>query len=212
MRADDAALQAVADRLAGQDLDVARERVVGLVAVHVHQETAVGGDPTETLDGGRPVRHRPLEVRNATDDVDAEVERRREPRLADRGAQEAVLRERDELQIDLSLDEPADLEQRLHRPQRWIADVHVTADREGAARHGPAAQLERARADLVVGERRLELAPQLDPLEEGTRAVHAGAPVGEGRVHVKVRVHEWWRREAAASVDGPPRVCHGLMC
>src|SRR5881396_2351052 len=89
VRADDAALQAVADRLAGQDLDVARERVVGLVTVHVHQETAVGGDATETLDGGRPVRHRPLEVRNATDDVDAEVERRREPRLADRGAQEA---------------------------------------------------------------------------------------------------------------------------
>ena len=210
VRADDAALQAMPDRLASEDLDVARERIVRFVTMHVHQQAALGGDTTEPLDRGRAVGHRPLEVRNAADDVDAEVERLREPGFADGRAQEAILGERDQLQIDLALDELAHLEQRLHRAQRRIAHVDVTADRQRATRHGPAAQLERALADLVVGQRRLELAPQLDALQQRAGAVHARPPIGQRRVHVEVRIDERRRDQAAGGIDDPPRLRDGV--
>ena len=62
-------------RLIGQGLDMARHRIVALVAMQVDHQPALGGDLAERRDRSRPVRHRALEMRDAADDVDAEVER-----------------------------------------------------------------------------------------------------------------------------------------
>jgi hypothetical protein len=114
-------------------------RVVALVTVHVHEQTPLPGDPAQVLDRRGAVRHRPLEVRNATHHVDAHVERRRQRALGVGPPQIAVLRERNELQIDLVANQLAHLEQRLHRAQLGIADVDVAANDQRSARDRPSA-------------------------------------------------------------------------
>ena len=47
MRPGNAPLQAVPNSFGGQGFDVAGERIVRLVAVHVHPQTAVGSDAAE---------------------------------------------------------------------------------------------------------------------------------------------------------------------
>ena len=104
MRAGDAAGEAEALRLGGQRLDMARERVVGLVAMHVDHQPALRGDLAERGDAGGAVGHGALEMRDAADDVDAEVERAVEVLRRGRRAVVAVLRKGDELQVDIGRD------------------------------------------------------------------------------------------------------------
>ncbi|MCY1549207.1 hypothetical protein D9M68_853650 [compost metagenome] len=75
MRAVDAALQAEALGLEGQGLDVARERVVAFIAVHVHRQAELGGQLTQQLHAGGAFALRALEVGNAADHVHAHVQR-----------------------------------------------------------------------------------------------------------------------------------------
>ena len=98
VRAGDAAGEAEALGLGGQRLDVARERIVGLVAMQVDQEAALCRDLAEVADRGGTFRHRALEMRDAADHLDAQVERLEQEVARARIAVEAVLRESDELQ------------------------------------------------------------------------------------------------------------------
>ena len=199
-------MEPLADGLPRQHLDVTREGVVALVAVHVHQEMALGRDPTQALDRRGTVGHGPLEMRNATHHVNAHVERRREGAFGLGPAQVAVLGEGDELEIDLVAHQLAHLEQRLDRLQIRVADVDVAANDQRPAGDRPAAQLERPVPDRVVRQRRLQLRPELDALQQGAGAVHARHPVGQRRVHVEVGVDERRRDELALRVDRPLRL------
>ena len=68
VRAGDPALQPEPLRLVGQLLDVARQRIVGLVAMHVDQQAALGRDLAKLGDRTRAVGHGALEMRDAADD------------------------------------------------------------------------------------------------------------------------------------------------
>jgi hypothetical protein len=133
VRAIDAALQAEADGLRGQRLDMAREGIVGFVAMHVDRQAAIGGDAAERFDRfAVPSSNRPLEMRNAPDDVDAHVERAVERIDRARRAIVAVLGEGDQLQIDIGRDLLADLEQRLDGQQPGITGVDMAANEQQA--------------------------------------------------------------------------------
>src|SRR3546814_7244320 len=74
MGAGDAALQPQALGLVGEALDVPREGIVALVAVHVHQQAAPGGDFAELPHRFRAVCHGALEMRDAAHHVDPRSE------------------------------------------------------------------------------------------------------------------------------------------
>ena len=131
-------------RLVGQRLDVARQRVVGLVAVDVDQQAALRCDLAERFEAARPVLHRALEMRDAADHVDALVERALEILRSIRRAVVAVLREGDELQVDIGSDLLLHLEQRVDGRQPVVADVDMRADREQPLGDGEVAIAERA--------------------------------------------------------------------
>src|SRR4051812_16142007 len=101
VRARSAALETEADRLRRQRLDMPRRGVVGLVAMEIDEEAALGRDLAERNDGSRAVRRRALEMRNATDDLDAKIERALEIGERPRRAVDALLREGDELQVEI---------------------------------------------------------------------------------------------------------------
>ncbi len=116
-------------------------------------------------------------------------------------AQHAVLRKRDQLQVEIRRDAPLHFEQRLDREQARIADVDVRADREQPVRDGPVAILQRALDSASCVSSRLQFAPQRDAFEQRARRVHARQAVGQRRVHVEVRVDEGRRDERTVRVD-----------
>ena len=80
----------------------------------------VGREAAQRLDRGRAVRRRALEVRDAAHDLDALVER---PLQVLRGSgltQAAVLRERDELEVDERFDAFTDVQERVDPQQTRI--------------------------------------------------------------------------------------------
>ena len=115
MRAGDAARQAEPLRLERERLDVPRQRIVGFVAMHVDPQAALRRDLAQHAHRLRAFGHRALEMRNAADDVDALVERALEVVVRALGAQQAVLRKGDELQVEIRRDALAHLEQRIDR-------------------------------------------------------------------------------------------------
>ena len=148
----DAALQAEALRLVGQRLDVARQRIVGLVAMHVDQQAALGGDLAQHASRSR--RRRPWCARNA-----GCRRRRRRPcrarasgcRARRRRAQQAVLREGDELQVEIGRDALASL-RAAPRPPAGASSQMSTWLRIASRplRHRPVAIAQRALDDRLV--------------------------------------------------------------
>ena len=156
----------------------------------------------EGADGAGALLHGALEVGDAADDVDAQVEGAGEVGEAGRGAEEAVLREGDELEVEVGGDLGADVEQGLDAEEAVVGGVDVAADGEEAHGDGPVAVGERAVADFLDGGDLAELAPEGDAFEEGAGGVDAGEAVGERRVHVEVGVDEGRGDEVAGGVDG----------
>ena len=190
VRAGDAPLQAQPLRMEGQRLDVSRQRVVALVAVHVDAQAALGGQFTEDADALGAVGHRPLEMRDAAHHLDAEVERALQVGQRAGCAQQAVLRKGHELQIEVGRHLALDVQQRLDRQQPLVAHVDVCADREQALGHRPVAVLQRPRHQGLLRELRLEFAPQRDALEQRAAGVDARQAVAQRRIEVEVRVDE----------------------
>ena len=156
VRAGDAPLQAQALRLIGQGFDVARVRVVGFVAVHVHAQAAFGGQLTQKLDAQGPVGHGAFEVWNTAHHIHTPVQRALErvhvllrPGLA---PQYAVLRKRDHLHIHIRCDAAFHFEQRVHGQQARVAHIHVRADGQQAFGHGPVAIRQGAFHQRLLGE------------------------------------------------------------
>ena len=113
-------------------------------------------------------------------------------------AQYAVLREGDQLQVDVGRHALLDLQQRLHRQQAGVAGVDVAADRQQALGDRPVAVGEGAFDDVLGLERGLELAPQLDALQQRAAFVDARLAVGERGVHVEVRIAKGRGEQVAA--------------
>ena len=176
VRAGHAALQPEPLRLEGERLDVARQRVVALVAVHVHAQAALGGELAEHAHALRAVGHGALEVRDAADHVDAQVERALQVGQRGGRAQHAVLREGDELQVEVRLHALAHVQQRLDGEQPVVADVDMRADRQQPLGHRPVAVLQRTLDQRLLRQLRLELAPQRDAFEQRAAGFTRGRP------------------------------------
>ena len=120
--------------LFGQRFDMARCRIVGLVAMEIHPEAARRRDLAERAHRLRAVGCRPLEVGDAADHLDALVESARHGLHVAGPSQIAVLREGDELDVEALLHRLPDVKEGFHADQRGIGDIDVGADRE----QGPA--------------------------------------------------------------------------
>src|SRR4029077_15304763 len=102
---------------------MARHGIVGLVAVHIHHQPAPSRDLAQSKHRRRSIGHGALEMRDAADNVNAKVERALE--LGDRARRPpvAVLRKRNELQIEIGLHATLYLKQGLYCEQPRIAYI-----------------------------------------------------------------------------------------
>jgi hypothetical protein len=110
-----APVKAKPHRFGRQRLNVPGKGVIGLVAVHVYEQSTLRGDFAQFADRRRAVRHRTLEVGNSADDVYAAVERSQQIDARAGIAQKSVLWKCDELQIDVRRHRFPDVEQRIDR-------------------------------------------------------------------------------------------------
>ena len=189
---------------AGQGLDVARVRIVGLVAMQVDHQATLGRELAQLDHRAPAVLHRPLEMRDAADDLDAQVERAEQVLACARRAVEPVLREGHELQRQVGCHLPLDLEQRLDAGQPVVADVDMAADGADPLRHRHVAVGQRPLDHRLDRELRLELVPELDALEQRARAVEPRQAQGQRRVHVEVAVDEGRGDQPAGHVELVP--------
>ncbi len=81
------------------------------------------------------------------------------------------------------------------------------ADRKQPHRDGPVAIGKRSFLHSLMGEQRLQLAPERDAFEQRAGRVDARDAVGERRVHVEMRIDEGRRDEAAGRVHHAARLC-----
>ena len=170
--------------------------------MHVDAQAALGRDVAQHLDRARAVFHRALEMRNAADHVDALVERAVEILCGRLRAEIAVLRKRDELQVDIGRDLLLHVEQRIDRGQAIVADIDMAADREQALGDREIAIAQRALGDGLGRQQRLQFAPQRDAFEQGAGLVQPRQSQRQRRVHVEMNVDEGRRDQQALRVDG----------
>src|SRR6516165_2504487 len=185
---------------------MARQGIVGLVAMHVDGKAARGGDLAELGDRARALGHAALEMRDAAHDIHALVEGTQQV-LPRRGmAEEPVLREGDELEVEEGADLALHLEQGLDREELVVADIHMAADGEAAARDRPAAELMSARLDGLDLKMRLQLRPERDALQQRAALVEPRPAEAQGRIHMEMGIDEGGRHQPAAQIDLPRRL------
>ena len=129
-------------------------------------------------------------MRDAADAVDAELERALEQLLVARVGEDAVLREGRHLDRDQVGHLVADAQQASQRRLVLRRDVGVRADVQRALRGRPADDLLRALVDVVLGQALLQLAPDVDALDQRSGLVEARLAGGERGVEVEVAVDE----------------------
>ena len=166
MRADDAPLQPQTLGFIDERFNVARHRIIRLVAVNVDEEPARCRDLAQLRHAARAIRHRALAMRNAADHIYPQVERAQKVLLGMRVAVEAILRKGHELQVDIGLDALPHLDQRLHAEQSVVAHVHMGADGEQALGDGQVAIAHRPLDHCLMRQDRLQLTPQPDAFEQ----------------------------------------------
>ncbi|MNF96663.1 hypothetical protein D3C84_794590 [compost metagenome] len=100
MAGGDPGAHAAHPRLFGQHLEKARVRVVGLVAMHIHQAASALGQVHEEFDRADALLAGVLEMRNAADHVGAQRHRLFHQRAPIGVGLDAFLGEGDDLQVD----------------------------------------------------------------------------------------------------------------
>ena len=180
---------------------MAAHRVVGFVAMHVDGQAALGGDLAERAYRGAAVVHGAFEMRDTAHDIDTHIERADDIRGAGRRAQEAILRESDQLQVEIGFHALAHLEHRCDRVQVVGRGVDMGTDREKPHGDRPVAIVERTVDHLVHGGDFAQFAPEIDAFEQRSGGVDPGRAIAERCVHVKMRVDERGRNEIAGRVD-----------
>ena len=78
VRGGDPACQSEPQSFAGQRFDVTRKRIVGFIAMHIDQKSALGGQFAQRPNRSRALGHGALEMRDAADHIHAEIAGREE--------------------------------------------------------------------------------------------------------------------------------------
>ena len=172
----DPAGHAAPDRLGRHHLDEAGVVVVGLVAVDVDAQAVLVGQRDRELDRLDAVLAGQLVVRDPADHVRAELDGLAHQLPAAVEAEDPLLRERDELQVDHAAHLLAQVDQRPQRPQLRVAHVDVAADVLHAAGELPAQDLPYPRLHVLVGQvrRPARPTPRCPRTASRTRSAAAG--------------------------------------
>ena len=115
-----------------------------------------------------------------------------------------VLREGDQLQVEIGLHPVAHMQQRLHREQAVVADIDMRAHREQSLGDREVAVAKSALDHRLLGEQGLELAPERDAFEQRAGLVEARETERERGVHVEMRIDEGRGDEVAIRVQHLP--------
>ena len=145
---------------------------------------------------------RRLVVRDAADAVDAEPDRALEPLLITVAPIDAVLRERRDLDRAQLSELVPHTQQAAHHRLVLSGDVGVRADEERALRSRPAHDLGRPVEDVLLGQRRLQLAPDVNAFDQRAALVEPGPSDRQRRVEVQVAVDKRRRHEPPGDIDG----------
>ena len=140
-------------------------------------------------------------MRDAADDVGAQLDGLAHQLLAAVEAEDALLRERDELEVDQAAHLLAQVDQRAQRGQLGVADVDMAAHVLDAAGELPAQHLPDPGLHVLVGEVLDPLGPDRDALEQRAGHVRARLADGQHRVEVDVRLDQRGSDQPAAQVD-----------
>jgi hypothetical protein len=176
--------------------------VVGLVAVDVHLKSVLVGQGHGEPDRLHPVLPGELIVRDAADHVRAQPDGPAHEFLAALEAEDALLRERDKLEVDQAAYLLAQVGQSPQRRQFRIADVDVAADVLYAAGQLPAQDLAYPRLHVLVGEVLHPLSPDRDALEQRPGDIGPGLPDGEDGIQVDVGLDQRGSDQPPAQVNG----------
>ena len=164
-----AATHAASNRLGRHHLDKPRVVVVGFVAMNVNEQAEFFSQVEGELHRLDTVFAGELVVRDAADDVGAELGRLAHKFTAAVERHDAELRKCDQLQIDLPAGLFTNLDQCAKRGQRRVAHVDVTAHVLHAVRQLPAQYLAHAGLHVVRREVFDPLAPDRDAFEQRAR-------------------------------------------
>jgi hypothetical protein len=164
--------------------------IVRLVAVEVDRGAGLPREVEQEVDLLDAVVAGPFVVGDAADDVAAQAHRLAHELLAIREAEDPVLREGDQAQVDDVGHLGLELEEGLERDEVRVADVDVAADEARALGDFPADRLARSGLDVLVGQRGLALGPGLDALDQRAGLVVARLADRQDRIEVDVRVDE----------------------
>ena len=141
-----------------------------------------------------------LEVRDRTGGIGAHLQGVFQQLLTLGIAENAVLRERNDLDVDEILDLFTQLQQSLHGGQLGIVDIHVGTNVLDPVGGLHTDRLVDAVLDLLLGQEGLILFPALDPLEQGAAHIPAGTARGQAGIQMHVRLDDGGQRQLAAAV------------
>ena len=151
------------------------------------------------------VSHASFEVRNATNDINAHIERSLQVfQMLERAvtpSQQAILRESHQLQIKIRRDNALDFEQCLNGQQTRIAYIDMTADRQQSFAHSPIAIRQCTLDQRLLRQQRFKFAPQRNALKQSTRLIDSWQPIAQRGIHMEVRVDKRRADQHALRID-----------
>ena len=201
MAAVDSALKAQTLGFIRQGFNVARQRVIGLVAVHVNQQAALGSQLAQQFDADRTVRHGAFKVRYATHHIHAHVKGAFKLVQPAGRPQHAILRKSHQLQVNVGGNHAFDLQHGLNWQHAGVTGVHMAANGQQPFGYSPVAVGKAALDQCISRQQWLEFTPQCNAFKQGAAFIDTGQAVAQGGVHVKVRVYKRRGEQVAARIN-----------
>ena len=195
--------EAVAGDFRRHCFDMTAHRVIGFVAVDIEHQPTVGGDTGDVFDGFCPLLHCPLEMRDAADNIDAAIQRTNEVFPPILRAVKPVLRKSDQLQFEIGGDAAFYFEHRVNAAQMVGRCVDMGPDRQKSHGGCPVTIAHSALDHFVDGCDFAQLAPQADALDQRAAGIHARQTIGQGCVHMEMRIDKGRADQVTACINGP---------
>ena len=195
-----------------QHLQKARLRVVGFIAVHVHQAAVALGQVHQKNQRADALIAGVFVVRNAAHHVGAHFDGAGHQFASAGEGLNALLREGDNLQIDKMGRLFFHSQHRLKRRQGRVGDINVGAHVLHAVVAQHADGFQRPLACIFDGDARFALAPAGDALKQGTAHIPLRLARRQGGVKMDMRLDEWRDNQLLLGIDiaGVSRLRRGL--
>src|SRR5579859_1855790 len=206
----DASAQAAFDCLSGQHFGETRIRVIGLIYMEIERLVELLGEVTGEFHIGHTVVARHFVVRDSAHKVATEFHRSFHQHFPVGERVDAVLWERDELEIDKTREFLLHFQQCFHGGEFGVADINVTADARHAMSEFPF-HGERGTAFYIIEcERLFPFRPNLDAFNERARLIETRLPNGQHSVEMHMDVCEGRRYQFAGAIDDLARTRRDL--